>query len=93
MEQLVVTRHPALVAFLRERGLVRDDVKVVAHATPADLAGKHVFGVLPPSLAIHAAKATEIPLAIPPELRGVELTLDQMRQFAGEPWTYRVIPA
>jgi hypothetical protein len=91
MEKIVVTRHPALVAFLLELGLVDETVKVLAHVTAADVVGKHVFGVLPLSLAALAAKVTEIPLTLPAEKRGVELTLDDMKVFAGKPTTYVVV--
>lgn len=38
----------------------------------------------------HATSDTEIPLNVPTELRGQELTLDQIRQFASEPVSYKV---
>lgn len=87
---LIVTRHPALVSLLRERGLVDGDVPVIAHATPADVFRKHVCGVLPLSLAAEALSVTEIPLALTPEMRGKELDLDTLRKIAGEAVTYRV---
>lgn len=88
--KLVVTRHKALVYYLIERGLVRADVRVIAHATPDDVRGRHVIGVLPLALAVEAEKVTEIPLQVPAELRGVELDLEQVRQYAGPPRTYKV---
>jgi len=87
---IVVTRHPALVELLRERGLIGDDVRVISHATPQDVQGKHVIGVLPLSLAALAASVTEIPLTLSPELRGKELDLETLRQVAGEAVTYQV---
>lgn len=36
------------------------------------------------------ASFTEVPLDLPPELRGKELTLEAMRQYAGDPVTYKV---
>lgn len=90
MREIVITRHPALVAYLQEIGMVDDGVRVITHATPADVRGKHVIGVLPLRLAALAASVTEVTLDIPAELRGQELTLDQIRQYAGEPATYVV---
>lgn len=90
MIDLVVTRHPGLVEFLRERGLCTPEVTVVSHASPEDVRGKHVCGVLPHSLSCLCKSFTEVPLALPPELRGVELSLEQVRQYAGEPTTYIV---
>lgn len=87
---LVVTRHPGLVEFLRERGLCTPDVTVISHASPEDVRGKHVCGVLPHSLSCLCESFTEVPLALPAELRGVELSVQQMRQYAGEPVTYIV---
>lgn len=90
VEVVVVTRHPALVAFLVEKQLVTGEPKVIAHATPEDVHGKHVIGVLPMHLACLAASVTEVPLALPAELRGQELSIEQMRQFSGVPVTYVV---
>jgi len=88
---VVVTRHHGLVEYLEELGLVDPNtVDVLAHASPAMITGKHVCGVLPHSLSCLTASFTEIPLALPPELRGVELTAEHVRQYAGNPVTYRV---
>ena len=90
MKDTVITRHPALVAYLQEIGMVDDGVRVITHATPDDVRDKDVIGVLPLRLAALASSVTEVPLDIPAELRGQELTLDQIRQYAGEPATYVV---
>lgn len=87
---LVVTRHPGLVEYLRELGLAGEGVEVIDHATPEAVAGRHVCGVLPHSLSCLTASFTEIPLALTPELRGKELDLATLRGIAGEPVTYRV---
>lgn len=92
MGNLVVTRHPALVELLLERGLIKKgDFTLISHATPEDVAGKDVIGVLPMALAALANTITEVPLMVPQELRGQELTLDQVREFAGAPVTYKVL--
>ncbi len=88
--EVVVTRHPALVAYLREIGLISPDAEVVTHATPELVRRNHVIGVLPLRLAALTASITEVPLNLPPELRGQELSLEQVRQYAGEPQTYEV---
>jgi hypothetical protein len=87
---IIVTRHKALVALLRERGIVEEDVQVLDHVTKDDVFRKHVVGVLPMNLAAHALSVTEIPLALTPEMRGKELDLPTLRRIAGEPVTYRV---
>ena len=92
-ETVVVTRHPALVEYLVEIGLIPADTAVIAHATIDDVRNKHVIGVLPLSLAVHAVSVTEVAMALPPELRGKELDIDQVRASAGAPVTYTVLPA
>lgn len=90
METVVVTRHPALVEYLKEIGLITGDEPVISHATADQIRGKRVIGVLPMHLAAEAAEIVEVPLTVPPELRGQELDIEQVRQFAGEPRVYRV---
>lgn len=88
--KVIVSRHPGLVQYLRHIGLVGEDVPCLSHASPDDVRGKIVYGVLPLHLAAAAHEVVEIPLDIPAELRGKELTLEQMFQYAGEPYTYKV---
>lgn len=90
MKALIITRHPALVAYLIAQGYVAADSVVIEHATPENVAGQHVWGVLPHSLSCLTKSFTEVPMSIPAEKRGVELTLDDMRAYAGEPVTYVV---
>lgn len=90
MNKIVVTRHPALIELLRERGLIGDNAPVIQHATPEQIRGRHVIGVLPLSLAVHAASVTEVPLALSPDDRGRELDLPRLREIAGEAVTYQV---
>lgn len=84
---LIVTRHPALATYLR--GL---DIKarIVAHARPEDVKGKHICGVVPLSLAACAASVTVVPLHIPQALRGKELTYEDIRAVADVPQRYIV---
>ncbi len=90
MIDLVVTRHPGLVAYLRELGLATEATQVISHASPEAVRGKHVCGVLPHSLSCLCERFTEVPLALPAELRGAELTLEQVRQYASAPVSYIV---
>jgi putative CRISPR-associated protein (TIGR02620 family) len=87
---LVVTRHPGLIEYLKELDIVSDAVEVITHATPEAVTGRHVCGVLPHSLSCLTASFTEIPLRLTPELRGIELELETLRKIAGEPVTYKV---
>jgi len=93
MRTLVVTRHAALVALLQERGIIGEGAEVLSHVSdPSVLDGAHVVGVLPFELAARAAAVTVVPLALGPEDRGVELSLDRLREIAGEATTYEVAP-
>ena len=87
---VVITRHPALVDLLRERGIITGSEPVIEHATADDVRDRHVIGVLPLSLAAEAASLTEIPLSLAPEDRGQELSLDRLREVAGPARTYVV---
>lgn len=86
----VVTRHQGLIQYLEEIGLIDHDAEVILHATPEQVAGQNVIGVLPHSLSCLCNTFTEIPMNIPAELRGKELTLEDMRQYGGTPVTYMV---
>jgi len=88
---LVVTRHPGLVSYLQEIGLADSSVEVINHASASMIEGKNVCGVLPHSLSCLCWTFTEVPLNVRVELRGQELSLDLIRQFAGEPVTYRIL--
>ena len=90
MKALVVTRHAALVEFLVGKGYISADSEVVEHATEETVKGKHVWGVLPRSLSCLCKSFTEVPMSIPSELRGKELSLDDMIKYAGKPVTYVV---
>ena len=90
MATIVITRHPALIDLLVERGIVPAGTQVLDHATAEDVAGQDVVGVLPLHLAAEAASVTEVPLALTREMRGQELSLETLREIAGDPVTYRV---
>lgn len=93
MKNIVVTRHPALVEFMTEIGLIQPDgdIEVLTHVTdPTVLHGARVFGVLPIQLAAEADTVVVIPLDLPAELRGKELGIEELRQFAGEPQEFQV---
>jgi hypothetical protein len=87
-ETVVVTRHPALIQYLLKHGIVSKDARVIAHASPEDIMGRRVVGVLPLHLAALAREVTEIPLALRPEHRGKELSLDELEEIAQPPRTY-----
>lgn len=88
---VVVTRHAGLVEYLREQGIVAGDVRVIAHATPEDVRGREVIGVLPLHLAALATSVLEVPLALTAADRAAgDLPVERVRQIAGAPVRYRV---
>ena len=87
---LIVTRHPALIDYLHEIGLADSSTEVVDHATPETVMGKNVCGVLPHSLSCLCERFTEVPLSLPVDLRGKELTLEQVRHYAQPAVTYQI---
>jgi len=88
--QVVVTRHGSLVRYLIEIGIIDADTPVLAHVSEDDVRGKHIVGVLPLRLAALAASVTEVPLALSPEDRGRELSIERIREIAGDPVVYEV---
>lgn len=90
MKKLIVTRHKGLVDYLISERICDVGVEVVAHATPENVRGRHVIGVLPHSLSCLTESFTEIPLLVPAELRGVELTEADVRKFAAPAVTYKI---
>ena len=87
---VVVTRHESLVEYLREINLISEDTPVISHANPEQVQGKDVIGVLPLSLAVLAHSVTEVPLALAPEDRGKELSLERVKEIARSPKTYYI---
>jgi len=90
METIVVTRHQALVEYLRERGIISGDEMVISHATRDDVHGKRVIGVLPLDLAAEAEEVVVVALDMPPEKRGHELTVEEIEQYTTGIYVYRV---
>lgn len=87
---LIVTRHPGLVEYLIEEEIVPADVEVISHASPEAITGRHVCGVLPHSLSCLTASFSEVPLRLPTELRGAELSVADVRKYAGALVAYKI---
>lgn len=90
METIIITRHKALVEYIFEQGIAPAGTPVIAHAGAEEIRGRRCIGPLPLHLAALAASIVEVPLRMPPELRGVELTLEQVRAYADAPREYVV---
>ena len=91
MEKLVITRHAALVDFLIEKGIIEEgNFRLISHASAEDVKGQEVIGILPLELAALAKSITTVPLNVPMEKRGQELSIEDIRQFAGSIKTFVV---
>ena len=76
MTTIIITRHRGLVEYLAQQGI---EGTVVSHASEKDVTGRDVIGVLPLRLACLTQRFVEVSLTIPLELRGVEMTLEQIK--------------
>lgn len=92
MIDLVVTRHPALIEYLKEQGIATDATEVITHVSDLEvLKGKNVAGVLPVSLASFTETFTEVKMDLPANKRGQELSLEEVKMYADGIRTYKVI--
>lgn len=83
-----MTRHEALVEYFKELGIKFD--KVISHATEEDARGNDVYGVLPLRLASFTNTVTSIDMNIPAEMRGKELSLEDIKRYLVDISTYKV---
>lgn len=90
-KQPVITRHKALVEYLLDKDIIKGgDYKLIEHADYKDVEGQDVIGVLPLQLASYAKSVTEVPLKLTPDMRGKELTFEEVEKVAQEPVQYIV---
>jgi len=87
---ILITRHPALVELLKEQGVEVKEVKT--HATPDDVKGAVVVGILPLHLAALTKMIITPVLALRPEDRGKELNLEELKERFKGLQAYRVVP-
>lgn len=90
---IIVTRHQSLADFFVNIGFATASTPVIAEVVDwRQITGKHVAGNLP----IHLARLTEwytaVTMNIPSPLRGRELSLGQVMQYAVEVVHYQVDP-
>ncbi len=84
---IIVTRHSGLVDWLSQRGIIG---KVISSAMPDDIRDKHVIGALPLHLAALALDVTTVDYNCPFELRGKDLTAQQLDDLGAVLNTYTV---
>ena len=90
-KQPVITRHKALLAYLLDKDIIKEgEYKLIEHADYKDVEGQDVIGVLPLQLASYAKSVTEVPLKLTPEMRGKELTFEEVEKIAEKPVQYIV---
>ena len=87
---VIVSRHIGLVQHLADIGIGGPGTLILEHATADDVRGQNVAGVLPLHMAALCRRYVEVPLNLPPELRGQELSADQVAQYAGAPVEYQI---
>jgi len=63
---------------------------VIANATPDDVRGKHVIGAVPLYLASLANRVTTVDYTCPMEMRGKDLTADQLDELKAKLNSYIV---
>lgn len=96
MTTLLISRHPSSIAWVKNKVTVD---KVLTHLTADDIAQltpeQTVIGTLPIHLAAAVCEkgATFVYLSLdtPPELRGAELSVEQMDALGARLESYRVI--
>ena len=90
-----VSRHPGAAEWARRQGLHVDEY--LAHLDPARIrAGDTVIGSLPVNLAARVCEAgaryRHISLELPPYLRGVELSAEQLVELGARVRSFDVRP-
>lgn len=85
---ILVTRHQVLIEYFKEANIEFD--KVISHATEEEVRGNDVYGVLPLRLASLANTVTTIDIDIPAEMRGKELSLEDIKKYGVNISTYKV---
>ena len=85
---VIISRHQGLLDWLASKGITG---RVIPHATSDDVRGKNVIGNLPLHLAALADTVTVVNLPnLPAELRGKELSAEEMDQYGASLATYKV---
>jgi CRISPR-associated protein Csx16 len=90
-----VSRHPGARLWLEQQGLQVDHV--IAHLNPQQVqSGDTVYGTLPIQLAaqvcMRGAYYWHLSLILPAEVRGRELSAEEMRRYGASLEPYNVTP-
>ena len=90
MDKIIVTKHKAVEQFIRESGLVPGYVKCHKSVTPNFIKDKHVYGILPLSLAAEAELFTEVKITLPKSEKNKRLSLEELKPLVKGVVTYTV---
>jgi putative CRISPR-associated protein (TIGR02620 family) len=88
---VIITRHGGLVEWLKATRPELADAPILDTATPADVEGKDVYGVLPLHLAALAASVTVVEFTAAVVRGGMDLTAKQMAEAGAALRTFRVM--
>ena len=89
-QKVVVTSSKSFFDYLKELGLVNQNVRVVNQATRDNIGGMHAFGTMPLYLAARAASVTVVLLERRPWMNPNKMTLAEWREAATYVETYVV---
>jgi len=93
MKKLVISRHNAFLQYLLQKGIVREnEYEVIPHISDSSLLkGKDIItSGLPLHLCSLANSVTIVTLNLPQELRGKELSIQDMQKYCTGIKTYKV---
>ena len=92
LEKVVVTEWDGLYEYMVREDIIEPGVPRYAGKVSRDeIAGKHVYGILPVYLAAAAALVTEVPVRAPPGMYNQELSVAEIGKYARPMRHYRVV--
>ena len=86
----IVTRHKGAVEWIREHYPIFNRFVVIPHITEEQVKGSIIIGTLPVNLAVLAKEYWHLSMMIPMEMRGKELTLEDMEEFGCQIVKYKI---
>ena len=80
MKTIIVSRHPAAIKWINKyypdfNGIIK------SHIAEDEIIGNRIIGTLPVQLAALAAEYFHLSIKVPAEMRGKELSIEDMVQF------------
>ena len=81
IETLIISRHAGAMGWIQKHHPEFAECELITHASPEILKGKRVIGILPIQLAVLATEFWNLSLNVPANMRGKELTIEDMEKF------------